>query len=262
MPAHCAIVNKKYEVSLIEFLTVLSSFDYLLIVVSFFTSFLTAMLGLGGGVVLLAVMVTVYPPSVVIPVHGVIQMGSNFFRMGLMRRFIDKTVFVSFLIGSLLGAFIGAHFVVALDEQVLKIILAFFVLYLVWAPTFKIMNVKLKLGFYIGGFLTTFASLFVGSSGPIGVAFIARKKMAKEIQVGTIATCMFMVHILKTAVFGFIGFAYSEYTLLIILMITTGFAGTYVGRQVLFKLPEHLFQAAYKVVITLLALNILYSVFV
>ena len=53
-------------------------------VLSFFTSAMTAAAGIGGGVVLLAIMATVYPPAVLIPVHGMVQLGSNGGRALLM----------------------------------------------------------------------------------------------------------------------------------------------------------------------------------
>jgi len=43
--------------------------EWLLVVVSFFTSLLTVVAGIGGGVLLLAVMLSVFPPLVVLPEH-------------------------------------------------------------------------------------------------------------------------------------------------------------------------------------------------
>ena len=42
-----------------------------------FTSALTAAMGVGGGVVLLALMAQVVPPNVLIPLHGAAQLMSN-----------------------------------------------------------------------------------------------------------------------------------------------------------------------------------------
>ncbi|HEX6016365.1 MAG TPA: hypothetical protein VFY87_32095 [Geminicoccaceae bacterium] len=42
----------------------------LLVGTSFFTSMLTGALGLGGGIMMLAVIAAFLPPTVVIPVHG------------------------------------------------------------------------------------------------------------------------------------------------------------------------------------------------
>ena len=214
----------------------------------------------GWGVMLLAVMVTVFPPLVVIPVHGVVQAGSNFFRMGLMRHFIDRSIIVPFAVGSLLAALLGTQVVVALEPFYLQLLLGLFILYLVWGPKLSKVYMSHKIQFYLGGFLTTLASLFVGASGPLAAAFIGRVGLKKEAQVATHATAMVVQHGLKTLVFGFVGFAFADYALLMGLM-ATGFAGTYVGKHVLLKLPEKIFRVAYKVVITLLALRLLYMAF-
>lgn len=41
------------------------------------TSMITASLGAGGGVLLLVLMASWMPPAAIIPVHGMIQLGSN-----------------------------------------------------------------------------------------------------------------------------------------------------------------------------------------
>lgn len=244
---------------MMEHLLNLSWVDGLLIVTSFFASFLTAAAGIGGGVLMLAVMMTFFPPAILIPIHGLVQMGSNVFRMSLMHVHIDRSIIIPFFIGSLIAAAVGSQVVVALDEKVLKLTLALFVLYLVWVPQVKRINLSHKWRFYIGGAFSTFASLFIGASGPLAAAFISRQKVNKETQVATHAAAMVVQHGLKTLVFGAIGFAYMEYALLIGLMLTAGFLGTYVGKHLLMKLPEQAFQVIYKTIITLLAVHLLYA---
>ncbi|MCB1915218.1 MAG: hypothetical protein KDG52_05820, partial [Rhodocyclaceae bacterium] len=60
-----------------------------LVLTAAFTSMMTAALGAGGGVMLLAVMAQVLPPQVIIPVHGIVQMGSNLGRAIMAWRHID-----------------------------------------------------------------------------------------------------------------------------------------------------------------------------
>ena len=62
--------------------------DYFLIGVSFFTSLVTAVMGVGGGVMLMIFMLMFYPPLTVIPVHGVVQLGSNASRAFFLRDYI------------------------------------------------------------------------------------------------------------------------------------------------------------------------------
>lgn len=54
--------------------------------VSFVGSLIAASLGLGGGLLVLATMTLFLSPAVLIPVHAVVQIGSNGFRAFLMRR--------------------------------------------------------------------------------------------------------------------------------------------------------------------------------
>ena len=60
----------------------------ILLISSLFTSALTAAFGLGGGIIMLALLVNFLPVAVVIPVHGVIQAGSNCSRALLLRKYI------------------------------------------------------------------------------------------------------------------------------------------------------------------------------
>ncbi|PPR79335.1 MAG: hypothetical protein CFH06_00428, partial [Alphaproteobacteria bacterium MarineAlpha3_Bin5] len=48
----------------------------ILCIVSFLGSFITISLGIGGGVLLLSTMAQILPPTTLIPIHGVVQLGS------------------------------------------------------------------------------------------------------------------------------------------------------------------------------------------
>ena len=56
-----------------------------LLAVSTAGSFITAAFGIGGGAVMLATMALILPAPALIPVHGVVQLGSNVGRLWLMR---------------------------------------------------------------------------------------------------------------------------------------------------------------------------------
>ena len=60
-----------------------------LVFLSFFTSAITAAFSLGGGMLLLSVMVIVLPASAIVPVHGLVQFGSNSGRTLLRRHHIE-----------------------------------------------------------------------------------------------------------------------------------------------------------------------------
>lgn len=140
--------------------------------VSFLGSFIAAALGLGGGLLILATMAMVLPPAVRIPVHGVVQLGSNFGRVMLLVRQVLYLVVPAFLAGTLIGATVGTHVVVSLPKWLLLGVLASFVLYGTWAPGFR----GAKPGpakFFALGAVSTFISMFVGGTGPLIAPFAA-----------------------------------------------------------------------------------------
>lgn len=231
-----------------------------LIALSSGTSFLTASVGMGGGTVLLAVMAQIIPTKAIIPVHGVVQLGSNFGRAAVMFENIKRQHALWFLGGSLLGALIGGNVVVALPVAWLKLALGGFILYSVWGHKFSSETRSLR-GLGIGGALSTLLTMFVGATGPFVVACL-RPFGFKPIElVATSAACLVIQHLLKVMVFGFLGFAFSDYIGLIILMIGSGFLGTLLGRKVLLKVNEKYFQYVLSAVLTILAIRLLYSAF-
>jgi len=65
-------------------------------------------------------------------------------------------------------------------------------------------------------------------------------------------------HFLKAVVFGFLGFNFQPWIILIILMMLSGFLGTLVGRFVLFKMNENLFTNLLNIVLFLLAVRLIW----
>lgn len=226
--------------------------------VSFLTSALTAAMGLGGGVALLAVMASVMPPAALIPVHGVVQWGSNAGRAVIQRRYVAWTLVLPFTLGSLLGALAGGQMVVVLPGWLLKGVVALFVLYATWAPRLKLGDLG-PLAFGAGGAAATFLTMFVGATGPFVGALLAPKPLDRLQLVGTFAVCMTLQHGLKILAFGLLGFAFGPWAGLIAAMTATGLLGTLAGTRLLRRLPERTFRLGFRWVMTLLALQLLAS---
>jgi len=108
-----------------------------LVALSFVTSAMTGALGIGGGVLMLSVMAQLMPPAVLLPVHGVVQVGSNLGRAVLMRRDIARRLVPFFVLGSLAGVAIGAQIVVALPRSALLVLLGSFILWSIWTPKLR-----------------------------------------------------------------------------------------------------------------------------
>lgn len=229
----------------------------LLIVASAFTSALTAVFGVGGGLAMLALMGLFVPVASLIPVHGAVQLGSNSGRAWHQRAFVRMDVAKPFIAGSVLGAVAGVFLVVQLPDAALKIVLGAFILFLTWV---KIpgMDRLSKAGLGVASVGIAVLSMLVGATGPlVAVLFAKFFENDRKALIATSAVAMTTQHLLKVVVFGIVGFAFWEWVPLVAAMILSGFLGTVYGSAALERMPEETFRRWFRIGITLLALDLL-----
>jgi uncharacterized protein len=225
---------------------------------AFLTAAMGTVAGLGGGVLLLGVMATVFPPAALIPLHGVIQLGSNVSRVTIMHRYVLRSAMVAAGIGALLGAAIGGELVVSLPTALLEAILGGFLLYVCWSPRITV-GEPTRRRFFVLGAVGTLISMFVGATGSLLSPFVAGVSPDRRVFVATLAAMMIMVHGLKVVTFGLLGFAFAAYLPLLAAMIAAGYFGNWAGKHLLDRMPEALFRRIFQIALTLLAVRLLYA---
>ncbi|MGZ2258021.1 sulfite exporter TauE/SafE family protein [Roseobacter sp. A03A-229] len=226
-----------------------------LLSVSFFSSLITAAFGIGGGVIMLAVMATLLPAPAIIPVHGLVQLGSNAGPAVIFRAQIDRRHLTPFVIGAVLGVAAGSSVVVQLDAGVLQIVVGLFVLWTLYLPIPGLMSRSAGLT----GLLSSGLTMFVGGTGPFIAAFVKTLGLDRVSHVATHAALMTVQHLLKTIAFGVLGFAFAQWIGFVALLILFGVLGTLAGRSVLLRIDEVTFKRALTVILTLLALRLIYA---
>lgn len=230
---------------------------FMLVIASAATSFLTAAAGIGGGIALLAVMAALMPPAVLIPVHGVVQIGSNAARTIIMLREVRYAIFYPFAVGSVIGSAAGGLFVVQLPPSVLQIALSLFIFWSAWFKPPATPAGSLMLGGT--GLVSSFLTMFFGATGMFVSAMLKTMKLDRLAHVATHSICMTAQHVVKVLAFGLLGFAYAPYLPLIGLMIASGIVGTVLGRRFLIKLSDDRFHLVLSWVLTVLAVRLLWS---
>ena len=232
---------------------------WFLIAFSCLTSAITASLGAGGGVLLLATMAMVLPPAVIIPVHGIVQLGSNFNRAIMTLKDLDKHLIGVFALGSALGAWLASLFLVQLPIQTTQLTIAALILFLCWGPALP--NVALgKLGTFVAATLTTVISMFAGATGPLVGAFVKQQQHGDRARtVANFSAAMTVQHLPKTIVFGATGFVFQEWLGLIVLMIISGAVGTWLGLKVAHKISNRNFGLIFNLLLTVLALRLVWQ---
>ncbi len=222
---------------------------------SFIASFITVAFGIGGGAVMLAVLAVMLPAAAIIPVHGLVQLGSNAGRLSIMLSHVQRSVLPAFVIGAIIGVSIGGSMVVQLPAGAIQLGVGAFILWSVFfRPPFW-----LRGSAGVTGLFSSFLTMFFGGTGPFVATFVKAQDLDRVRHVATHAALMTIQHLLKIVVFGLLGFAFAQWIGFVALLITAGFMGTVLGRHALTKIDEQKFRMALNLVLTLLAFRLIWS---
>lgn len=230
----------------------------LLLAASLVTSMITAALGAGGGVLLLGLMALWLPPVAIVPVHGLIQFGSNGGRLAMTWRQVDWGTLAVFAPGVVLGMVAGAVILVQLPEQLWQATIAAFILFLCWGPSLPRAALG-RSGILIASTATSFLTLFVGATGPLVAAFIKQLHEDRFRTIATFSGAMTLQHLPKALVFGVAGFQFPQWLPWVGAMIGCGLVGTRLGLHLVNRMHDQMFQRLFSVVLTLLALRLLWQ---
>lgn len=225
-----------------------------LIGASFVTSAISAAFGLGGGLVMLALLAATLPAAALIPVHGWVQLGSNVARAGMMWRSIQWALVPGFLIGTVAGIALGGQIVVSLPPAYMQLAVGLFILWTLIASPPR----WLRHAGWISGLVSSFLTMFFGATGPFIAAYLKPRKMARHDQVATHAMFMTFQHGLKVAMFSLLGFVLAPWVGFIVALVLSGVAGTWAGKLALSRMSDHGFHRVLSVVLALIALRLIY----
>ncbi|MDX5299481.1 MAG: sulfite exporter TauE/SafE family protein [Gammaproteobacteria bacterium] len=232
-----------------------------LLICSALTSAITASMGAGGGVLLRVIMALMLPPAAIIPVHGLVQVGSNLGRVVMTWREVDWPLIALLAPATLLGAVLGNAVLVAVPAVVWQVGIALFVLYACWGPPLPGIVLG-RPGLFLAGVATSFLSLFIGSTGPVLAALFKQMYTSRFRTVSTFAAAMTLQHAPKALVFAAAGFIFQEWALFILAMILTGALGTGLGLHLLKRMTDQRFNHVFNLLLTLLALRLLWQALV
>lgn len=232
----------------------------ILVATAVVTAIVSAILGMAGGIVLQAVMLMVLPLSVVIPVHGAVQLCSNSTRLLVYWRDMERRIVARFFVGAIGGGLCGWLFLYGIRpdpgstaERVLEAVLGIVILVTTFLPRPKVHR-RLGDNVYIGvGAAATCIGILLGAVGPFIAPFFVREGMVKERLIATKAACQAITHVAKIAVYIAAGFRFGEYVWLLAAMFAAVIVGTLIGRRLLKYVSPRAFEIAVKVFLTLAA---------
>jgi len=225
----------------------------------FISSAVSAMVGFGGGAMLMAVVLVFMPPAAAIPFHALVQLAANSSRVVLLRQWVAWDIVVPFLVLLLPGAFAGRMLFEGLSERVIFVLIGVFVLATLFSQRIAAVSAReyprwffLPLGFVIGVLGST-----VGVVGLMFAPFLMRQRLSKEGINATMASMAAAVHIVKIGAFATFGFDPRDYLWLLAAMIPAVVVGSIFGKAVLVRFSERIFRILFTTVLVGLAVKMI-----
>lgn len=228
--------------------------DYFIFaIICFFGGILSSLVGVGGGVLVLSLILTMTPFLVGSSIHSIVMLVGNIQKAIMLKEHIKREIIFRFITGAIPGALAGAYIVSLIPDHVLYLIFGIFLLLFCAMEFFK-SNLKYSVhlnDFYWVGGMTGISAGILGAPGPIHAPFFLRYGLTKEAFIGTAAVTTIIVHISKLSVFFRLGIFTQIDPWFLILGVSTTFVGIWLGIVLLRKINPETFR---KMIVIILAL--------
>ena len=243
--------------------------NIILVSAALLTSMLSAMIGMGGGIILLGLMAILIPHGyLVIALHGMIQLIGNGTRAYVFKSAIKNKIILKYFLGSLIGLSFSIIIVLFLIKfynvktanevqfDYLKPLIGF---YIIWFIYLRRKNQSNKPNnFFMVGIIGGLTSIFVGAVGPLIAPFFLKDQLNKENIIANKAACQIITHLGKVPIFiFFFDVNYFKYTNLLLPLMISVYVGTNLGKKLLGYIPENIFKLVFKVSLTIIALRLI-----
>jgi uncharacterized membrane protein YfcA len=171
------------------------------------TSFISGILGMAGGMILMGVLLAMLPVPAAMMLHGLTQMASNGWRAWLWRRHIDWRVMGGYVLGALaaISVFFGIAIVVSKPIAYILLGLTPYVSYML--PQRLALNVDRPRQPFLCGAVCTSVQMLAGVAGPLLDVFFVRSQLDRRGVVATKAMSQAFGHLLKVIFFGTISYS-------------------------------------------------------
>lgn len=223
-------------------------------------SLVTSLTGLGGGTLILAGLLLVYPPEMAIPLHSFTQLSANALRTGLFYKTVKWKVVVAY--GALMvpAAFLGAKIFDLINPSWLKLLVGVFILISLYPFSFTPKEEPKFKTFVILGSFSGFLGVFVGAVGPLVTPFFNRLKISRDGMISTKSAGQAFLQVSKIAAFW--GATNVDFVALkdhVLILILGTLIGVGVSIPISRKISDAKFELMVNVLMGLIAVKVIYE---
>lgn len=217
----------------------------ILLIATLITSFISGVLGMGGGMILMGILSLLLPVSSAMVLHGFTQLISNGYRAYLLRGSTQFSLIPRFLVGALLAfaLLLSIDFIPSTSHVFIALGL---IPFLGLTRSISININRFQTG-VLGGFIVTLVQLLTGTSGPLLDFLFVKSRLNRFEIIATKAFTQCIGHLIKLIYYGqtLLSLEGSESQLNLMLfpgMLMASMGGTALGKKILSVMSEAQFQ--------------------
>jgi uncharacterized protein len=209
----------------------------------FFTSTLSGVFGMAGGLILLAMLLALLPVATAIAVQGAIQIVANGSRAWFSRAYIDWRVLAVICLGLATAAVL--LFILRYQPDLATVCIAIGLMpILVWIPKHWLaLDANKPLHAFFCGFFGGGLNLAVGVAGPTIDIFFIRTQMDRRVVIATKAAVQVISHAVKVVFYSTLAtaMAWGDW-MLVLVAAPLAVAGTNLGYHILQRMSDDGFR--------------------
>jgi uncharacterized protein len=168
------------------------------------TSILSGVLGMAGGMILMAVLVSAVPVASAMMIHGAVQATSNGSRAWFLRTSIQWQIMPAYVLGAALALLLFAVLTYVPDANLILIVVGAFPFLARLVPHLRGLDVGKPVVAVCCGMVVTSAQLLAGASGPLLDVFYLNSKLNRFQIIASKAVTQTLGHLLKLVYYGWI----------------------------------------------------------
>lgn len=226
-----------------------------IVIACFIAAFVNAAFATGGIYIILLASISVLPVSHAIPLQSAFAAGSLIARIYFFRRHISWRIFNPFMMGGVLGVYLGAQAFITLPEDIITVSLGIVLLLLIWLPEIR-WQLPVNRSFLFIGVLHSGLGTMFGVGG-ILQPIVFRTKLNRLEITGTLAACLLGLEFMKVVAYVGIGFDYRDYFAHIVGATIAGYLGTLLGKRVMHRVSEQSFRRVFRVLVSVVAIRLI-----
>ncbi len=168
------------------------------------TAVLSGVIGMAGGVLLMAVLVTLLPVASAMILHGAVQAASNGARFLFLREHVIWAIVPYYAVGALVAVALFVSLALVPDPALVLILVGSFPWLARVVPTLRGLDVRRPVTAVACGTTVTAAQLLAGASGPLLDAFYLRTEVDRRSIVATKGLTQAAGHVVKIGYYAWV----------------------------------------------------------